>query len=153
MWIIAVMAMAAAAFASFMADHQGSQRSLTTASAAELAQSMAVARAAGVDWAQRHPHRQGEFELSEIASPAWFRPHARLRVAIRGRTVAVYLVGERPPGLLAELLNLSGGSILVGIARRTTGTLHSPTAGDTQIDLPDSVPDGALVWLALRDGP
>ena len=151
MWILAVMALAVATFASFLAGQSSGERTLAMASDAALAQTMAVERAAAVEWARGHPHRQGELGESEVTPPAWSRTHPRLRVAIRGRIVAVYLVGQKHPGVLAEMTRLSRGSILVGVANRRTGTLHSPAFGDTGIELPDAVPDQAPVWLAVRD--
>jgi hypothetical protein len=73
-----------------------------------------------------------------------------MRAVVGSKVVAVYVTGPAASGVLAEMLHLSGGSIWVGTAHRSTGTLHSPTIGDTGIALPDGVPDQAPVWLALR---
>jgi hypothetical protein len=110
-----------------------------------------VYRSAVVTWARANPTFEGPVDPSAVPTPMWWRSHPALQAEVRGRFVAVYVTGPDAQGVLVEMLRLSGGSIWVGYADRASGTLHSPTIGDTGITVPDAVPDKAPVWLALRD--
>lgn len=151
MWVFAVTAVMAVAVASFMSRQLDDEPVLDAAQGRVMAERMAVYRTAVIEWARSHPHFEGPVDESAVAPPPWWRGHKSMQAAIQGRVIAVYVTGPAARGVLVESLRLSGGSIWVGTAKRASGTLHSPTAGDTGIGLPEAVPDEAVVWLALRD--
>jgi len=152
MWVFAVIASMAAAFALFITDGGADTRLVDAARSRVLAQSMATYRAAVVDMARAHPTFDGPVGEASLSLPAWWQTQPGLKATVEGRTVAVYLeTGEPPPDLLQEMLRLATGSMLVGIASRASGTLHAPSVGDTGIAVPAAVPDGVPVWLATRD--
>ena len=153
MWAFAVIAAAVAALLSFTSQLADDERTLAAASARAFAESMAVYRAAVVEYTRGHPHFEGPVSESEVATPAWWRGHLAMRGVVQGRLVAIYVTGPQARDLLPEMLRVAQGSIWVGFADRASGTLHSPTFGDTGITLPDAVPDKAPVWLALRNEP
>jgi hypothetical protein len=113
---------------------------------------MATYRAAVLEMARAQPGFEGPVRDDALSLPAWWRSRPELKATVEGRLVAVYLGdGADRTGVLQEMLRLAAGSILVGLADRASGTLHSPSLGDTGITLPPEVPDGAPVWLATRD--
>jgi hypothetical protein len=150
-WAFAVIAAALATLISFTPRQADDERTLAAAGARAFAESMAVYRAAVVEYARSNPHFDGPVNESQVATPAWWRGHPAMHSAVQGRLVAVYVTGPQAQGLMPEMLRVARDSIWVGFADRASGTLHSPTFGDTGIDLPDAVPDKAPVWLALRN--
>jgi hypothetical protein len=151
MWVFALLAAALAALAGpMLASRPAEERAVSAAGARAIAESMAVYRTAVVTWAQSQPAFEGEVADTAVAPPAWMRRNPSIRAAVQGRFVAVYLTDRAPPGLLDEMLRLSGGSVWVGIAHRASGTLHAPGLGDTGLQVPQWVPDQAPAWLALR---
>ena len=151
MWVFAVIAVMVAALLPSMPRQGDGERGVESGQDSAMAERMAVYRTAVAAWARTHPGFEGPVDASSVETPAWWRGHPSLHATVDGRFVAVYLTGPEAVGVLDEMLRLSGGSIMVGYASRATGTLHSPTIGDTGIQVPDGVPDKAPVWLALRD--
>jgi hypothetical protein len=151
MWAFAVIAVMVAALGSFMSRQADGERTVSAAHGREMAERVSVYRHAVVTWARTQPHFEGPVDESAVATPGWWRSHPSLGAVIEGKVVAVYLTEPQPKDVLGEMLRLARGSIWVGYASRETGTLHSPTIGDTGIALPAAVPDQAPVWLALRD--
>lgn len=152
MWVIALMAAVVAALLSpLLANRPAEERAVSASQARAIAHGMAVYRTAVVDWAQTQPGFEGVVGESAVSEPDWMRRNTSIRAAVQGRYIAVYIDGERPPpGVLDELVKLSGGSIWVGTAHRVSGTLHTPGLGDTGLQVPQWVPDQAPLWLALR---
>jgi PilM len=151
MWIFAVIAVALAALVPpLFLSRLDDERAVAASQARTIAEGMAVYRHSVVDWAHDHPLAEGLVDAAAVPTPAWWKRHPEVRAAVQGRVVAVYLSTEFP-GVLDEMLRLSSGSIWVGTASQASGTLHSPSMGDTGIRLPSSVPDQAPVWAALRD--
>jgi hypothetical protein len=155
MWAQAMLVSAVAAMGWWMLDAQndpqGSERGVETARARATAESMATYRSAAVAFAHSHPAFEGELPADELPLPGWWRDAGEVHAWVEGRVVVVYLAGPGPKGLLSQMRQLSGGSILVGMSHRLTGTLQSPDEGDTGIPVPLSIPDGAPVWLGTRD--
>lgn len=150
MWALAVIAAMAAALIPLASRQTDDERTIGAANGRAIAESMAVYRAAVVEWARSHPDFEGPVDAAAVATPAWWRGHPSVRAVVSGRIVGVYLTGPAAQDILTEMVRVARGSIWVGFANRATGTLHSPAIGDTGIEVPDAVPDKAPVWLALR---
>ena len=150
MWAFAVIAVAAMVLAPLLSQPLDEQRNLGPARARATAERMAVLRAAAVEWAHGHPGFNGPLEPAVVAPPSWWRGDPALHVVVQGRYVAVYVDGPAAQGVLLQMQRLSGGSIWVGRAHQASGTLYSPTLGDTGLPVPAAVPDNAPVWLGLR---
>lgn len=151
MWAFAVLALVAAALLPHLWPHTDDERALEAAKGRAIAQSMAVYRASIVEWARSNPGFDGPVDRNLIAMPAWSRGRPEVHAIVHGRIVAVYLTGHGTQGLTPDVVNVAEGSIWAGFANQQTGTLHSPSFGDTGIEVPSGVPDKAPVWLALRN--
>jgi hypothetical protein len=74
-----------------------------------------------------------------------------------GDTIIVYSVGVSPPGLIKGITTLAQGSVLAGRANTVTNKIEAPgTIGVDQIDLPsipspNTITNGAVIWLAYRE--
>jgi len=151
MWAFAIVVAVMSLFALFTTDTGVDQNRVDTSRGLALAESMATYRAAVVDMARAHPAFEGAVSEAALSLPTWWQPRAGLKAIVESRIIAVYVVTDEQDSVLQEMLRLAAGSILVGIASQSSGTLHSPSTGDTGIALPSGVPDGAPVWLATRD--
>ena len=151
MWAFAIVVAVMSLFALFTTDAGVDQHRVDRSRGIALAQSMAAYRAAVVDMARAHPNFEGDVSEAALSLPAWWQTRPGLKAVVQGRMIAVYVGADEQDGVLQEMLHLAAGSILVGIASRASGTLHSPSTGDTGITVPAGVPDGAPVWLATRD--
>lgn len=152
MWSFAIVVSVMSVFALFMTHQGASDVSVDTSRSRALAESMATYRAAVVRLAREQPAFEGPVSPAALSLPAWWQAQPELKAIVQGRMVAVYVeIDDQRKGLLQEMLRLAGGSMLVGLANRASGTLHSPSAGNTGIAVPAGVPDGVPVWLATRD--
>jgi len=151
MWAFAVVVSVMSVFALFMTDTAVDESRADTSRSRALAESIATYRAAVVEMARAHPTFEGHVSEADLSLPAWWQGQPGLKATVEGRKVAVYVVTNEQSSVLQEMLRLSAGSILVGIANQSSGTVHSPSTGDTGIAVPSGVPDGTPVWLATRD--
>ncbi len=152
MWAYAIVVSVMSVFALFITDSAVDERRIDATRGRVLAESMATYRAAVVDMARAHPTFEGQVSDAALHLPTWWQVQPALKATVEGRTVAVYVqTDDQQKDLLQEMLRLAAGSILVGTANLSSGTLHSPSTGDTGIALPSGVPDGVPVWLAMRD--
>jgi hypothetical protein len=152
MWAYAMIVALVSVFALFVTGNGEDAHAVDSSRSRALAESMATYRAAVVEMARAQPAFEGSVSDGALSLPAWWRGRPELKATVQGRMVAVYVeTVTDQAGVLEEMLRLAAGSILVGIANRASGTLHSPAMGDTGITVPSDVPDGAPVWLATRD--
>jgi hypothetical protein len=118
----------------------------------ERALNLAVYRALVLKEVASRPGMSGSIPASALPLPAWYRLDPDWRnVVLPGGIVAVYASRASSPGLLRDLLDLTGHSAQVGqvvAMRRGTATLHLPRTGNTGLQLP-GVPCDTVVWLAL----
>ena len=151
MWAFAIVVSVMSVFALFVTDSVADENLVDASRSRVLAESMATYRAAVVEMARAQPTFEGDVSEAALSLPTWWQTQPGLKATVQGQTVAVYVVTNDRGSVLQEMLRLSGGSILVGIANQSSGTSHSPPTGDTGIAVPSGVPDGAPVWLATRD--
>jgi hypothetical protein len=153
MWAYAlVVVVVSLLLSAFAAGHADDARRVDTARSRALAESLATYRAAVLQMARAQPAFEGPVGEASLSLPAWWQGRPGLKASVEGRIVAVYVdTAVERADVLQEMLRLAAGSILVGVANRASGTLHTPATGDTGIAVPSDVPDGAPVWLATRD--
>jgi predicted outer membrane lipoprotein len=151
MWVHAILVGMLAAAGWWMLEAMSDEQVTDRARGRTVAESMAVYRAAVVAFARTQPAFEGSVDDDMLLLPAWWHGAPGVRASVEGRMVAVYLDAPPQVDVLRQMVALAAGSILVGTARRATGTLQSPELGDTGIPVPTNVPDGAPVWLATRD--
>lgn len=152
MWVYALIAaVLAALLGPVLAGRPAQEHAVNASGHRALAEGMAVYRTAVIEWARTQPAFEGVVAETAVAGPAWSQRNPMIRAAVQNGFVAVYLDGTPPAGVLEEVQRLGGGSIWVGLAYRSTGTLHTPGLGDTGLLVPQWVPDQAPTWLAKRD--
>lgn len=152
MWAYAVVVSVVSVFALFVTNTGVDETLVDTSRRRALAEGMATYRAAVVEMARAQPAFNGAVSEASLSLPAWWQVQPALKATVQGQIVAVYVEpNDQQAGVLEEMFRLSAGSMLVGIANQASGTLHSPSTGDTGIAVPAGVPDGAPVWLATRD--
>ena len=151
MWVYAMLAVIVAALGSLLSGQAADALTVSDAESRTIAEGVAVYRVAVLEWARSNPGLSGPVDETIVTVPAWWHRNPAIAAVVEGPMVAVYVTGPSAHGALTEMLRLSGGSIWVGTAHRASGTLYSPTGGDTGIVVPALVPDGAPAWLATRD--
>jgi hypothetical protein len=152
MWLLAILLVITTALGYGLQGAEDDDSRLAAASAAAVAETMAAYRVAAIDYARSHPGFDGVLPETALVLPAWMRHNASLSCVVSAGTVAVYFGAGATAGVVDAMDRLSQHSLLVGVARRATGTLWSPNAGDTGIAVPRAVPEGAPTWLADARG-
>jgi hypothetical protein len=124
-----------------------------SAAAANLASSMSVYRQAVVSFALNHPAFTGSVPVGSLSLPAGtqsspWQNYVVPNGTVTGSLVVVYGTSSSSGSAAADVEQLAQGSALAGVA--LSGTVQSP--GNPQVPLPaalvNSVPNGALVWMA-----
>jgi hypothetical protein len=152
MWAYALVVSVVSVLALFMTNSGEDDTLVDTTRRRALAEGMATYRAAVVEMARAQPAFEGAVSEAALSLPTWWQVQPALKATVEGRMVAVYVeTNDEQAGVLQEMFRLSAGSMMVGIANKSSGTLHSPSTGNTGITVPAGVPDGAPVWLATRD--
>jgi hypothetical protein len=124
-----------------------------------IAENMALYRTAVINYRHDHPDDDSAVVPQEALSqtPPWSTlattsPYATW-ANYRNASGITYIYAMSPPrvNIVNDLLQVSENSELVGENRGGTGTLYSPTKGNTNIALPAevSIPIGSPVWVAI----
>lgn len=146
-WAVVVLVTLTGAYALL-----GSETSppVPSAEAANLASSMSVYRQAVVSFALSNPAFTGSVPVPLPAgtqSSPW-QNYVVPNGAVTGSLVVVYGVSSSSGSAAVNVEQLAQGSALAGVA--LSGTVQSP--GNPPVPLPaalvNSVPNGALVWMA-----
>jgi PilM len=151
MWMIAVLMIVTSALAFALGGTSEVHSQLAQAEATTIAETMAMYRTAAVLYSKRNRTADQTLPDSALILPPWIQRNKSVVCVITSTVVAVYYRDEQrrgTPGIVAAMDSLSQHSIMVGTAHQASGTLVSPTAGDTGISVPRSIPDGAPTWLA-----
>ncbi|WP_024677700.1 type IV pilus biogenesis protein PilM [Pseudomonas syringae] len=107
-----------------------------------IARSVLVYRNALAEYAYAHNTESGAVPDNVLDLPTWYARYPGVSGVISaGKSYAFF--GSPPPGLVSEMINLTGGSLAIGTA--SSGTLLTPSSGYVGVDVPASVPDGAAV--------
>lgn len=139
-WIILTILIIAGGFLS-QAQHQD-EVSADAATVDTLSRSMLVYRSAAAEYARNNPAFAGVPADSALSLPNWYSKPAGVTSYLSGGSAYTYYTGATPAGLPAALVDRTQATT-VGVKR--SGTLFSPTAGNTGITIPAAVPDGAVV--------
>lgn len=107
-----------------------------------LSRSILIYRSAAAAYARANPGFSGVPADSVLVLPSWYAKSAGVTSYILGGIAYTYYSGAAPAGLPAALVERTQ-STTVGVKR--SGTLYSPTAGNTGISIPAAVPEGAVV--------
>ena len=107
-----------------------------------IASSMLVYRNALAEYAYTHQFASGTVADNQLGLPNWYARYPGVDGVIdAGRSYAFF--GSPPPGLVSEMISLTGGSLAIGTA--TSGSLLTPSSGYVGVTLPAAVPNGAVV--------
>lgn len=121
--------------------HQ-SEQSSQTVEVSLIAHNVLVYRNALSEYAYTHKDASGPVADYQLDLPTWYARYPGVEGVIdAGRSYAFF--GSPPPGLVSEMINLTGGSLAIGTA--SSGTLITPSSGYVGVAVPGSVPNGAAV--------
>ncbi|KWS19979.1 pilus assembly protein PilP [Pseudomonas syringae pv. syringae] len=121
--------------------HQAEQ-SAQTVEISLIAHNVLVYRNALAEYAYTHKAATGPVADNQLGLPTWFARYPGVEGVIdAGRSYAFF--GSPPPGLVSEMVNLTGGSLAIGTA--SPGGLQTPSSGYVGVTLPAAVPNGAAV--------
>ncbi|KPY82910.1 type IV pilus biogenesis protein PilM [Pseudomonas amygdali] len=122
-------------------SHQA-EHSSQTVEISLIAHNVLVYRNALAEYAYAHKAASGTVADDQLALPTWYARYPGVEGVIdAGRSYAYF--GSPPPGLVSEMINLTGGSVAIGTA--SSGSLVNPSSGNVGIALPATVPNGAAV--------
>lgn len=122
-------------------SHQAEQSSQTV-EISLIAHNVLVYRNALAKYANAHKAASGTVADNQLALPSWYARYPGVEGVIdAGRSYAFF--GSPPPGLVSEMMNLTGGSLAIGTA--SSGSLLTPSSGYVGVTLPAAVPTGAAV--------
>ncbi|MEE4220265.1 type IV pilus biogenesis protein PilM [Pseudomonas viridiflava] len=139
-WVAMVLVTAALGLIYDMNDR--AERLAQNVNVSTIASSMLVYRNALAEYAYAHNTASGTVSDDQLDLPNWYFRYPGVEgVIAAGKSFAFY--SSPPPGLIAEMVNVTGGSLAIGSA--ASGTLVTPLIGNTGITLPASVPNGAAV--------
>lgn len=118
------------------------------ATAQSVGRNLAIYRVAVEAYYRANPTTTGEIPDGALGLPGWFRKHSGVgNLVSAGRAYVYYAppAGVRPA--LSSFLapNEGGPSLLMGIVRG--GWLVSPRQAAATIQVPPTVPDGAIVFV------
>ncbi|MBB6288675.1 MULTISPECIES: type IV pilus biogenesis protein PilM [unclassified Pseudomonas] len=107
-----------------------------------LSRNLLVYRSAAAEYAKANAGYTGTPADEALNLPAWFSKPSGVMTYISAGQSYTYFAGTAPPGLPAALVERTQ-SITVGVNR--AGVLISPRSGETDIILPNVIPEGAAV--------
>lgn len=94
------------------------------------------------EYAYAHSTESGAVPDNVLDLPTWYARYPGVSGVISaGKSYAFF--GSPPPGLVSEMINLTGGSLAIGTA--LAGSLVTPSSGNLGVTLPATVPNGAAV--------
>lgn len=118
------------------------EQSSQTVEISLIAHNVLVYRNALAEYAYTHKGSSGPVADNQLDLPTWYARYPGVDGVIdAGRSYAFF--GSPPPGLVSEMINLTGGSLAIGTA--SSGTLITPSSGYVGVAVPVSVPNGAAV--------
>ncbi|RMM11256.1 hypothetical protein ALQ84_200025 [Pseudomonas caricapapayae] len=121
--------------------HQAEQ-SAQTMEISLIAHNVLVYRNALAEYAYAHKAASGTVADNQLALPTWYARYPGVEGVIdAGRSYAFF--ESPPPGLVSEMINLTGGSLAIGTA--ASGILLTLTSRNAGVTLPVAVPNGAAV--------
>ncbi|MBN4180736.1 type IV pilus biogenesis protein PilM [Pseudomonas savastanoi] len=121
--------------------HQAEQSSQTV-EISLIAHNVLVYRNALAEYAYTHKGASGPVADNQLDLPTWYARYPGVDGVINaGRSYAFF--GSPPPGLVSEMINLTGGSLAIGTA--SSGSLLTPSLSYVGVSLPAAVPNGAAV--------
>ncbi|MEE4678360.1 type IV pilus biogenesis protein PilM [Pseudomonas alliivorans] len=139
-WVAMVLVTAALGLIYDMNDR--ADRLAQSVNVSAIASSMLVYRNALAEYAYTHKAAAGSVADNQLILPTWYARYPGVDGVIdAGRSYAFF--GSPPPGLVSELINLTGGSLAIGTA--SSGSLVTPSSGNVGVALPTTVPNGAAV--------
>ncbi|MBP1123208.1 type IV pilus biogenesis protein PilM [Pseudomonas syringae pv. atrofaciens] len=122
-------------------SHQAEQSSQTV-EISLIAHNVLVYRNALAEYAYTHKGSSGPVADNQLDLPTWYARYPGVDGVIdAGRSYAFFR--SPPPGLVSEMINLTGGSLAIGTA--SSGSLLTPSSGYVGVTLPAAVPTGAAV--------
>ncbi|BCS45800.1 type IV pilus biogenesis protein PilM [Pseudomonas amygdali] len=122
-------------------SHQAEQSSQTV-EISLIAHNVLVYRNALAEYAYAHKAASGTVPDNQLDLPTWYARYPGVDgVVDAGRSYAFF--GSPPPGLVSEMINLTGGSLAIGTA--SSRSLLTPSSGYVGVTLPAAVPTGAAV--------
>nr|WP_269836991.1 type IV pilus biogenesis protein PilM [Pseudomonas syringae] len=122
-------------------SHQAEQSSQTV-EISLIAHNVLVYRNALAEYAYTHKGSSGPVADNQLDLPTWYARYPGVDGVIdAGRSYAFFR--SPPPGLVSEMINLTGGSLAIGTA--SSGSLLTPGSGYVGVTLPAAVPTGAAV--------
>lgn len=143
-WVFAALAALAGYY--MMSDRTPHSDALAQAQQGDLALNMGIYRAAVTRFARDNPGFSGTAGDERLVFPSWYVRNPTWTNRIADGAVAVYPAQPLSVNIAADIVRLSGNSMLAGVARGAV--LYSPIYGDTGIPLSPSIPQEAPVWLA-----
>lgn len=139
-WVAMVLVTAALGMIYDMNDR--ADRLAQNVNVSVIASSMLVYRNALAEYAYAHNTASGAVPDNQLDLPSWYFRYPGVEGVIdAGRSYAFY--NSPPPGLVTEMVKLTGGSLAIGTA--SSGSLITPSSGSVGIGLPSSVPSGSAV--------
>jgi hypothetical protein len=151
MWPLVVVFTVLSAVGAMVVSQAASAPPVEQARSEEVARSVALYRALVLEAARSRPDFVGTMPDDALHIPPWYlRDSAWTNAVLPDGTVIVYSTRRAQPGLLADLVQVSDRSMLIGEVRAGPGgaaTLYSPHFGDTGLAVPN-VPVGSVAWLS-----
>lgn len=164
MWSLVIVFVMAALTGFYAMPAERSRLATENQSARELAESMALYRQAVLAYYSAHQVNDPSVDIDTLKQsgvvPSWSTLSTRSASVIWANhrdgagVIYIYPSVPAPRNIVAEVLKLSGNSMLVGVYRAADQSLYSPADG-TRVALASpgpaaAIPDAALVWLAPR---
>jgi len=133
-----------AATATLWTVQTSTQASLQEVSAASIRVMAGIVRS----FIAEHPGIDGEISTTQLApyTPSWFRGDARIRVVNKGGRGYIFIVPESGNRTATDTV-IAGGEMPVTLGIAMGGRLISPLAGTVLLNIPDSIPNGSLVYV------
>lgn len=139
-WVAMVLVTAALGLIYDMNDR--ADRLAQNVNVSAIASSMLVYRNALAEYAYAHQTASGIVPDNKLDLPKWYFRYPGIEgVIAAGKSYTFYR--SPPPGLVAEIVNVTGRSIAIGSA--SSGRLVTYASDDIEINLPSSIPEGAAV--------
>ncbi|WP_425928642.1 type IV pilus biogenesis protein PilM [Pseudomonas sp. NyZ201] len=125
-------------------DHYQDQsaREADSATIDAVCRGLLVYRSAAAEFAKDNPSFTGYPDEDDLNLPGWYSKPTGVAAFIAAGQSFTYYTGHAAAGLPAELVRATR-SASVGVNR--SGILVSPSTGQTDISIPASVPEGAVV--------
>lgn len=107
---------------------------------------MMVYRNHVVAYATAHPEESGTIDDADLNLPTWFRRNTSVVNYVDAGRAYVYYNEPANNGEASRMLKEASNDINVGINK--SQKLYNPISGETSIVLPDSIPDGVVVFAS-----